>query len=134
MAWKNVEYEDGKFRATQSGGGGGSSDHDYSTSEQEVGTWIDGKPLYEKTIDVNCADTSNVQNVYAFNNERVKAITSAYFENNNGDIIASTWAGLIFWDFVVTNTVISVKRNTNDPNWQSNVNFTCTIQYTKTTD
>lgn len=30
--------------------GGGSSTHTYSTSEQVVGTWIDGKPLYEKTV------------------------------------------------------------------------------------
>ncbi|MBO4520697.1 MAG: hypothetical protein J5787_05770 [Alphaproteobacteria bacterium] len=32
------------------GGGGGGSSHNYSTSEQVVGTWIDGKPVYEKTI------------------------------------------------------------------------------------
>ena len=24
--------------------------HNYSTNEQVVGTWIDGKPLYEKTL------------------------------------------------------------------------------------
>lgn len=28
---------------------GGSSKHSYSTEEQVVGTWIDGKPVYEKT-------------------------------------------------------------------------------------
>ena len=32
------------------GGGGGSSSHNYSTTEQVIGTWIDGKPLYEITI------------------------------------------------------------------------------------
>ena len=32
------------------GGGGGSASIDYSTTEQEIGTWIDGKPLYQKTI------------------------------------------------------------------------------------
>lgn len=31
--------------------GGGSSGHTYSTSEQVVGTWIDGKTVYEKTIE-----------------------------------------------------------------------------------
>jgi hypothetical protein len=30
-------------------GQGGSNMHDYSTDEQIVGTWIDGKPVYEKT-------------------------------------------------------------------------------------
>ena len=29
---------------------GGDSGHTYSTTEQVIGTWIDGKPLYEKTI------------------------------------------------------------------------------------
>lgn len=30
--------------------GGGSSGHNYSTTEQVVGTWVDGSTLYEKTI------------------------------------------------------------------------------------
>lgn len=29
---------------------GGGDFHDYSTSEQIVGTWIDGSPVYEKTV------------------------------------------------------------------------------------
>ena len=29
---------------------GGNSGHNYSTTEQVVGTWIDGVPLYEKTV------------------------------------------------------------------------------------
>lgn len=32
-------------------GQGGSNMHDYSTDEQIVGTWIDGRPVYEKTFD-----------------------------------------------------------------------------------
>lgn len=32
------------------GGGGSESQHQYSTTEQEVGTWIDGSTVYEKTI------------------------------------------------------------------------------------
>ena len=31
-------------------GAGGGSTHNYSTTEQVVGTWIDGSTLYEKTI------------------------------------------------------------------------------------
>lgn len=30
--------------------------HNYSTTEQVVGTWIDGKPLYEKTLYVQYSD------------------------------------------------------------------------------
>lgn len=34
------------------GGGGGSSSHTYSTTEQIVGTWIDGSDVWEKTINI----------------------------------------------------------------------------------
>lgn len=34
------------------GGGGGSSEVSYSTTEHKVGTWIDGKDVYERTIDL----------------------------------------------------------------------------------
>ena len=84
MAWKYVQYDEGKYRTTDQGGGGGStvsitptlqsgtkiadfeiddvpgvlyapsggggSGHTYSTTEQVVGTWIDGKPVYEKVV------------------------------------------------------------------------------------
>jgi len=30
--------------------GGGSSGHNYSTTEQVIGTWIDGKPIYQRVI------------------------------------------------------------------------------------
>lgn len=34
----------------ESGGGGGGSSHTYSTEEHEVGKWIDGSTIYEKTL------------------------------------------------------------------------------------
>lgn len=34
--------------------------HHYSETEQVVGTWVDGKTIYEKTIIVNRASTTNV--------------------------------------------------------------------------
>lgn len=40
------------------GGGSGSSSHNYSTDEQVVGTWIDGKPVYEKSFEVTMASTN----------------------------------------------------------------------------
>ncbi len=38
------------FNEVEAGGGGGSSDIEYSTEEKKIGTWIDGKPLYQKTL------------------------------------------------------------------------------------
>ena len=37
------------FRINGSSGGSGGS-HKYSTLERIAGTWIDGKPVYERTI------------------------------------------------------------------------------------
>ena len=39
--------------ANESGGGSG---HTYSTTEQVIGTWIDGKPLYEKCYNITLAN------------------------------------------------------------------------------
>jgi hypothetical protein len=38
--------------------GSGSSGHNYSTTEQVVGTWIDGSTVYEKTINVGTITTN----------------------------------------------------------------------------
>lgn len=37
-------------RIGQGGGGGGDDKHIYSTVEKEVGTWTDGRKIYEKTF------------------------------------------------------------------------------------
>lgn len=41
----NIEYAGGV--------GGGSSSHEYSTTEKVIGTWIDGSDVYEKTYVIN---------------------------------------------------------------------------------
>lgn len=38
---------------------GGSSSHTYSTTEQKVGTWIDGSDIYEKSFEVTITQSSN---------------------------------------------------------------------------
>lgn len=41
-------------------GGGGSSSHAYSTTEQIVGTWIDGSDVYEKSFEIQITSTNPV--------------------------------------------------------------------------
>lgn len=38
-------------------------DTDYSTTEKIVGTWIDGKPIYQKTYDVGSSSSGEVKNI-----------------------------------------------------------------------
>ncbi len=52
-----------KYDATSqkwvNGNSSGGSTHNYSTTEQVVGTWVDGSPVYEKTFVVNNPSTGN---------------------------------------------------------------------------
>lgn len=48
--------------------GGGSEWHEYSTNEKVVGKWIDGKPLYEKTILLSNSDIPHYDLKYISHN------------------------------------------------------------------
>lgn len=43
--------------------GGGDEMHTYSEVEQVIGTWIDGSPVYEKTVDTGALPNNNLKNV-----------------------------------------------------------------------
>jgi hypothetical protein len=67
-----------------SGGGGSSSGINYSTTEQVIGTWIDGKPLYAKTIEVHNLVSGN--NTISHNIANLKMTVeniSFLIDNNN---------------------------------------------------
>lgn len=50
-----LKYDGSKW---VNGAGGGSSGHTYSTTEQEIGTWVDGSTIYEKTYNTNLVLTN----------------------------------------------------------------------------
>lgn len=55
---------DGQGYITGSGGGGGqTAGHTFSTTEQVIGKWIDGKPIYELTLELsnNRASLGDIQ-------------------------------------------------------------------------
>ena len=63
----------------------------YSLEEREVGVWTDGKPLYQKTVPFNFADS--VQNWTLFDDSIsydsiVGAITKLVFSNNNDQVMS----------------------------------------------
>ena len=171
MAWKNVQYENGKYR-TSSGGGGGSSTfadledvdlsnlqdgqvpkynattgkwenanesgdtgHNYSTTEQVIGTWTDGKPLYEKVIDEVIPDGNSVSNVASFSDITVRFIVNPMFiAPNGGGYISYTWSNNTF-TYAATDQGIWVQRlSAGASTWTTGVKFRCVVQYTKTTD
>lgn len=181
MSWKNVQYQNGKYRTSEDGGGGGSStfaDLDdvslsnlqngqvpkynsatqkwenanesggggthYSTTEQVIGTWIDGKPLYQKTFHI-----TNLPNQ--------TMVDEPHGISNIGDIIDIRGVCHVKLSIDATNTFTPLPRiqdnnqasqllaidvnNTNIRLKGRGFDFTyvfdyvnVTIQYTKTTD
>lgn len=53
-----MKGKDGQDGKDGTGGSGGASSEVYSTDEIEVGTWIDGKPIYQKVVPVTLSSTA----------------------------------------------------------------------------
>lgn len=77
----NIEVMRDNFKKV-SGGGGGSSKANYSTEEKEVGTWVDGSPIYQKTY-VGTLENSPYT---VIDNDKSKEIISVegYFNSTDG--------------------------------------------------
>ena len=68
----------------EGGGGGSSGGINYSTTERVVGTWIDGKPLYAKTIEVyNLVSGNNTVSHGIANLKMTVENISFLIDNNN---------------------------------------------------
>ena len=104
--------------------------NNYSTSEKVIGKWVDGKPIYQKTIRFSFSYGTNSYNIATLNNiDTMINLTGyinedgTYFNINNFNCrlqyISST--GLLQWRAISSST------------WGASV-CQATIQYTKTTD
>lgn len=130
----------------QSGGSG----HNYSTDEQVVGTWIDGKPIYEKTITYNgnidgalshetallSLTTENIINAQGFcrlwdtDYDTDYGFLSLTFSRVDVEQSLSLW-----WDNVNSNATPTLRLMSKMSFSGARINgVVCTIQYTKTTD
>lgn len=114
--------------------GGGQAQDIYSTEEQRIGTWIDGKDLYQKSF-VVLSPPSTVD---------YKIVVDASYLQNfvihdlRGYINSTKSAGPL--NFTYKDTYVSgwefegsIYMATNNPDFQ-NAETVITIQYTKTTD
>lgn len=106
----------------------------YSTEEQVVGTWIDGKPLYQRTVD--CGSLPSVANATVeipHNIENIQQIVEykIYGISENTTIplpYLGTGSDSINCYVNLTYIIISTKID------RSMYNAYATVQYTKTTD
>lgn len=116
----------------------------YSTDEQLIGTWIDGKPLYQKTIDTGALPSTGTSGIFqkevphnVQGIERVVDISGYARRPSTGLIMAFnhslTQSGTVKYVVAVANdTNVSIISAAN-----LSANYTesfVTIKYTKTTD
>lgn len=110
----------------------------YSTSERMVGCWIDGKPLYQKTIGVAPLPNSGTKEIQLDNDiEKIISMNGYAIDGND------KW-DIFFNDVVPTNNNASIRVYTNTitkklyittaVDLRSYTEACITLQYTKTTD
>lgn len=103
--------------------------YNFSTSEQRVGTWIDGKPLYQKTL-TTLSNTTLVNTDYRqieWDNEpsNIDVLVNAFISNESPNT-----AGLV--RFAVDND--HIKGASYVSNYNFRANNIVTFLYTKSTD
>lgn len=108
----------------------------FSTTEEMVGQWIDGKPLYQKTIETTFTNgTATITDVSALNIDNLVDYFGYYHES--GGICGHIPYGEGGTSFVYV--LLSANKQTlnwhvGTGSWLTNDSAVLTIRYTKTTD
>lgn len=110
--------------------------HNYSTSEQVVGKWIDGKPLYEKTFQFSPSSTSYTVNIGALNIDFVvKCVgTVKNTAGNFAPLPYYTGSGDFAVAYVAKDVIPHKLKISYAGTHNQSVPWTVILQYTKTTD
>lgn len=107
----------------------------YSTEETIVGKWIDGKPLYRKTISIGSFPNTGIKNVQ-HNIQNIDTITKLYGVDKapDGEVHPLPYIHVVDHNFdimIYANLTNIIVRTATD---RSNLIGYVTIEYTKTTD
>jgi len=102
----------------------------YSTSEQVIGTWIDGKPLYQMTIQfTSSSGTGWTDYAHGISDIDTAVSVIGYVKDSSGSIYSDGGSGDL--EFALGRTYISFYTNSG---YFSSSDVFATVQYTKTTD
>ena len=125
-----------------SGGGGGSSQESYSTTEQQIGTWIDGKPVYRivlqpwraGTIQTGYSYSGSILSTPLVGNSNIDTIVDVRLLNHRTDNTDYTDV----FDSCNTSYGQACVPNKSGTFYISGINYTgdvdIILEYTKTTD
>ncbi len=121
--------------------------HHYSTSEQVIGTWIDGKPLYECTISVDNPTKLSTSGKYyydvIYNRSDIEYAQLAFC--SVFDSVDGQWFPLPYQRIISSENIDILAQVRADGSFQVTAHFATsawynltkiryTVQYTKTTD
>ena len=104
--------------------------HHYSTTEHIIGTWIDGKPIYEKTYDLGGTGLEisyNSWTLSAISKSGIDSIINVESRNGTG----GAYFGDVMASIEIDNTYVAFQTARNGNN--ERIRYV-TLQYTKTTD
>lgn len=110
----------------------------YSTNETKVGSWIDNKPIYKKTIIISNKAFSNGDNTIAHGISNFKQCIKAELKKNGAHIFP--YFNYNPNDTILSQTFIALVDSTNitirlmNDSWGNQNVWYATIYYTKTTD
>lgn len=120
------------------GGGGGSVN--YSLNEQVIGTWIDGKPLYQKTVNFGAMPALGSSKTVNHGISDINEVVSAMFTVKRSgsiqyrtlpNVARSSTQAQTLW-YMNTTEIGVISGSSADVT--SDFSGYVTIQYTKTTD
>jgi len=106
-------------------------DMDFSYNERKVGTWVDGKSIYQKSFDIPY-QSEGYHDVSDLNIENVVLLFGIIKVRSSGDFMQIPYANtstIGFW-YYKSNKRVMIQVNSGD--WLGDV--VGTICYTKTTD
>lgn len=112
----------------------GGQPHRYSTDEQVVGTWINNKPIYEKTFTATMPNTTNATfatNVVGGDCEYVVSLVCRVVNGNNHVAIFAPDYGTGSVYYSIPNDSLLTDNLPAHAQGRATI---ITIQYTKTTD
>ena len=114
--------------------------NDYSTTEQRVGKWIDGKPLYRKVIELTTTQNNDTKtyNLSSLNVDKVHQIYGATHFSGYTRNLYNTYAanGTVteFTGVYIGGTTLTFKSYNSNSGATFYGDVEIVIEYTKTTD
>jgi hypothetical protein len=109
--------------------------HIYSTEEQVVGKWIDGKPIYEKTVQLTTPSNGQPGAIYTYDSTFNILFYDGYVVSSDGtkfqiNIHYPNTFDFIIYDYAPGNKIYCIASR----NSEQNATLFLVIQYTKTSD